>query len=190
MGKSKIENVFKKLSKELPPVKQMGQDENKVYRDLGMKVFANDKDREQFIRKSHGSESTQRRCIDWDTFSDALITVATENGLIDLDDHDLRIMYSRRGDNEERVVARLVAVKDGIIKAKLEPTADGSDQGEAMRAFRRDVEVKLDQILSSIPSRSSSAAVSGSIPPSSASVDAPPAYSKGGVGAMIEKALT
>ena len=51
MGKSKTEAAFKKLSKELPPTSKMGWDDNWDYKDLGMKLFEDDKDRDQFIRK-------------------------------------------------------------------------------------------------------------------------------------------
>lgn len=52
MGKSKSEAAFKKLSKEMPPATKMGWDDNWDYKDVGMKVFADDKDRDQFIRES------------------------------------------------------------------------------------------------------------------------------------------
>ena len=42
---------YRKLSKELPPAKKMGWDDDYSYRDLGMEVFADEKDREQFIRE-------------------------------------------------------------------------------------------------------------------------------------------
>lgn len=104
-----------------------------------------------------------------------MIAVATQNGAINLDDHDFRIVYSRRGENEDRIVARLVAIKDGIMKTKIEPRADGKDQSEALKALRKDVEIKLDQILESIPDSSSS------IVASPVSTDAPPAYAGDGV---------
>ena len=43
--------VYRKLSKELPPVKIMEYDENWINKDMGWQVFSDDKDREQFIRK-------------------------------------------------------------------------------------------------------------------------------------------
>jgi hypothetical protein len=49
MGKKRTESAFKQLSKELPPVKKMERDEYWVNKDVGMKVFVDDKDREQFI---------------------------------------------------------------------------------------------------------------------------------------------
>ena len=100
-------------------------------------------------------------------------------------------MYSRRGENGERIVARIVAVKEGIIKAKIEPEADGENQAEAMKAFRRDVEVKLDQLLQTIPSGSSSIVPGSSglaSPASPVPSDAPPSYtSTGFVGVMDNK---
>lgn len=102
------------------------------------------------------------------TLLDALIAVATQNGLIDLEDHDFRILYARPVENDDRIVARLVAVKDGVIKAKIEPRADGKDQREAFLAFKKDVEVRLDRILQGVPNGSEST--------SAAPSDAPPAY--------------
>lgn len=116
-----------------------------------------------------------------------MISVATQNGIIDLDDPDFKLLYSRRGENNERVVARLVAIKDGIIKAKIEPQADGENQAEAFRAFRKDVEVQLEQILQSVPGGSSSTAPGSSDVTSPVPVDAPPAYSGGDVGISEQK---
>ena len=116
-----------------------------------------------------------------------MISVATQNGIIDLDDHDFKLLYSRRGENNERVVARLVAIKDGIIKAKIEPQADGENQAEAFKAFRKDVEVQLEQILQSVPSGSSSTATGSSGVTSLVPADAPPAYSNSGVGIADQK---
>ena len=52
MGKKRTESAFKQLSKELPPVKRMERDEYWVSKDVGMKVFGDEKDREQFICRS------------------------------------------------------------------------------------------------------------------------------------------
>ncbi len=51
MGNAQSGMAYRKLAKELPPVKQMGHTENWDYQDLGMKVFQDTKDRDQFIRK-------------------------------------------------------------------------------------------------------------------------------------------
>ena len=48
--------TFRKLSKELPPAKQMEYDINTgVSSDVGPKVFTDEKDREQFICKPQRS---------------------------------------------------------------------------------------------------------------------------------------
>lgn len=73
----------------------------------------------------------------------------TQNGILLLGDHQIRLLYSRRAN--DRLVARLVAEKEGIIKTKIEPTADGRDQAEAFNALRRDIEIRLDRILSDVP---------------------------------------
>ncbi|KAK3723470.1 hypothetical protein LTR37_001722 [Vermiconidia calcicola] len=165
--------VYRKLAKELPPVKKMVMnDDYYTYTDVGMKVFVDDKDREQFIY--------------------GVIAVATSNGLIDLSDHDFRLLYSRRDDKEnERIVARIVAVKDGVIKAKVEPEMDGADQTEAFRALRKDVEIRLDQILQNVPDRNESAAGSSTAGAmrgaASTPMGAPPAYSSQSVGVVSSK---
>ena len=152
---------FRKLDRELPPVKQMGLDENSSYTDLGMKVFANEDDRKGFIH--------------------AIIAVMSENGKIDIEEHDFRLLYSRRENNEDRIIARIVAIKEGVIRAKIEPTTDGANQTEAFKAFRRDIEVQLDRILQTIPSGSSPGLKPSGIESSKRSgADAPPAYSSPG----------
>lgn len=49
MDKKKIDKAFKVLSKELPPVKKMASDMIWDYKDVGWKVFEDEKDRDQFI---------------------------------------------------------------------------------------------------------------------------------------------
>lgn len=89
----------------------------------------------------------------------------------------MRLMYSRRESNDERIIARLVAMQNGKITAKIEPESDGSDNREAFLALKKDVEVRLDRVLQGVPSGSNSAATAT---PS----DAPPAY--GGPAAVGE----
>lgn len=118
-------------------------------------------------------------------YTDAIIAVITSNGLIDLTEHDFKLLYARREDNDDRIIARIVAVKDGVIEAKIEPVLDGEDQTEAFKALKKDVEVKLDQILREVPDRqSTTVAVAGSSRrgPTSPLVDAPPAYGSRDVG--------
>jgi hypothetical protein len=171
MGKSKTESAFEKLSKEFTPAKKNG-------------FFADDHDREQFLCKYcavHCFKKTTHMS------ADAVIAVATQNGAINLDDHDFRIVYSRRGENEDRIVARLVAIKDGVMQTKIEPRADGKDQAEALKALRKDVEIKLDQILESIPDSSSSIVGASSNAASPVSAHAPPAYTGNGVEILGQK---
>ncbi len=91
-------------------------------------------------------------------------------------------MYSRRESNEERMVCRIVAIKDGVIKAKIEPEADGADQREAFLALRRYVETALDRILQTIPDRGYATA---SAPPAGLSTDLPPAYTSGSPSVLV-----
>ncbi|KAK5173827.1 uncharacterized protein LTR77_002508 [Saxophila tyrrhenica] len=101
--------------------------------DKSNKPFLSDKDRDQFIY--------------------ATITVLTQNGrLLNLEQHDFRLLYSRR--ENDRLVARIVAEREGIIKAQIEPHEDGKDQAEAFKALRRHVELALDKYLKDVPGAS------------------------------------
>jgi hypothetical protein len=82
--------------------------------------------------------------------TDAVITVISQNGSLDLRRYNFRLLFSRRED--DRVVARLVAQLNGVIRAKIEPEEDGKDQTEAFLALRKDVEMKLERILQAVPS--------------------------------------
>ena len=87
---------------------------------------------------------------------DATITVLSQNGAIDLNNHEFRLLYSRRGN--DRLVARIVAEQEGIVKAQIEPAADGKDQAQAFVALRRHIEMRLDEVLSEVPGASTSKA--------------------------------
>ena len=73
----------------------------------------------------------------------------SQNGSIDLENHEVRLLYSRR--QNERMVARIVAEKEGIVKAQVAPRDDGKDQAEAFKALRKHVEMCLDRILQDVP---------------------------------------
>lgn len=73
----------------------------------------------------------------------------SQNGSTDLNEHAFRLFYSRR--ENDRLVARIVAEKEGIVKAQIEPEGDGKDQAQAFLALRRHVEIQLDRILSDVP---------------------------------------
>lgn len=105
----------------------------------------------------------------------------SNNGVSNLEDHDFKLLYSRREHNQERFVARIVAVKDGVIRAKLEPGDDGEDHFNAFMKLKKDVEIKLDRLLQSIPTSPGDA---GAPSPATvgASADAPPAYGSTAVG--------
>ncbi|KAF2102787.1 hypothetical protein NA57DRAFT_71772 [Rhizodiscina lignyota] len=86
------------------------------------------------------------------------MAVATNNGLVNLEDHEFKLLYSRREDRDDHLIARIVAIKDGVIDAKIEPLMDGEDQVQAFKALRKDVEIKLDRLLQQIPDRNFTAA--------------------------------
>lgn len=49
-------------------------------------------------------------------------------------------------------MATLVAIDErGVISVKLEPSADGASVAEAFQAFKRDVEVRLGELLRGVP---------------------------------------
>jgi hypothetical protein len=123
----------------------------------------------------------------------AVLTVATSNGLTNLDEHDFKLMYSRRGENDDRIIARIVAIKDGAITAKIEPELDGADQVEAFKVLKKDVEVKLDRVLMSIPHQGPSVSASAAGPSRANAVEAEeddddlPAYTSADVGMLQAK---
>lgn len=78
--------------------------------------------------------------------------VLSQNGAIDLSMHNCRLLYSRR--DNDRMVARIVAEKDGIVKAQVAARDDGKDQNEAFKALRKHVERCLDSILKDVPGSS------------------------------------
>ncbi|RMY71021.1 hypothetical protein D0862_14662 [Hortaea werneckii] len=87
--------------------------------------------------------------------AESVVTVLTQNGQVSLSDHELVLPYARR--ENERLIARIVAKKDGVIHAKIEPVSDGKDQKEAFRALKRHVEMELDAILDHVPGASTAA---------------------------------
>ncbi|GAB1732271.1 hypothetical protein NU195Hw_Modified_385t1 [Hortaea werneckii] len=92
---------------------------------------------------------------DREQFIQGVVTVLTQNGQSSLSDHELVLLYARR--ENERLIARIVAKKDGVIHAKIEPVNDGKDQKEAFRALKRHVEIELDAILDHVPGASTAA---------------------------------
>lgn len=58
MGNAASKNLeHRKLAEQLPPVKKMEYDSNWLSVDNGMKVFADDKDKEQFVCTSSPTSS-------------------------------------------------------------------------------------------------------------------------------------
>ncbi|GAB1743059.1 hypothetical protein NU219Hw_g8754t1 [Hortaea werneckii] len=112
---------------------------------------------------------------DREQFIQGIVTVLTQNGQIGLSDHELVLLYARR--ENDRLIARIVAKKDGVIHAKIEPTSDGNDQKEAFRALKRHVEMELDVILNHVPG--ASAAASNNVTASDASLEAASSESTG-----------
>ncbi|RMY98388.1 hypothetical protein D0860_08522 [Hortaea werneckii] len=92
--------------------------------------------------------------------ADAILPSHYESGWCEksnaaLSDHELVLLYARR--ENERLIARIVAKKDGVIHAKIEPVSDGKDQKEAFRALKRHVEMELDVIMDHVPGASMAA---------------------------------
>ena len=58
-------------------------------------------------------------------------------------------------DDGTRVLATLVAIDEtGVIRVKIASETDGRDVAEAFRAFKKDVEIKLERLLREVPSGS------------------------------------
>ena len=56
-------------------------------------------------------------------------------------------------DDGTRVLATLVAIDEtGVIRVKIASETDGRDVAEAFRAFKKDVEIKLEKLLRDVPS--------------------------------------
>ncbi|KAI6840403.1 hypothetical protein KC340_g10723 [Hortaea werneckii] len=94
---------------------------------------------------------------DREHFIQGVVTVLTQNGQISLSDHELLLLYARR--ESDRLVARIVAKKDGVIHSKIEP-------------------MELDVILSHVPG--ANAAASKNFAASDASLEAATSQSTGG----------
>lgn len=110
------------------------------------KPFANQEDKDQFIRKLYLELST---CTRSDFIEDATIVVLSQNGSISLEMHDVRLLYSRREDDS--LIARIVAEYGGIVKAQVAARDGGKDQNEAFKALRKHIERCLDTILKDVP---------------------------------------
>jgi hypothetical protein len=65
-------------------------------------------------------------------------------------------------DDGTRVLATLVAIDEtGVIRVKIASETDGRDVAEAFRAFKKDVEIKLEKLLREVPSGSVGVGVGG-----------------------------
>ena len=56
MGNSQSGLVYRKLSKELPTTSNMGYNDSYEWKQIGIKAFENEKDREQFICMSTAAD--------------------------------------------------------------------------------------------------------------------------------------
>jgi hypothetical protein len=185
--------VRARLGKELPQVKQVDWDDGYGWKETGVKYFNDEHDREHFIGKTVCHLTLACILAEFHDLKGAVLTVATSNGLTNLDEHEFKLMYSRRGENDDRIIARIVAIKDGAITAKIEPELDGADQVEAFKVLKKDVEVKLDRVLMSIPDHGPSGRASAAGPSTLSSVEAEeedddlPAYTSADVGMLQAK---
>jgi hypothetical protein len=180
--------LYGRISKAIPPTApQYGVNENSDWVDKGMKAFASEGDRDQFICKFATTLSSVDRCVRSENtcanpiHKDGLISLATSNGSINLENHDIKLFFSRRKyeapipttpptsstkpawralmpgspsepDDGTRLLATLVAIDEtGVIRVKIASEEDGRDVAEAFRAFKKDVEIKLEKLLSEVP---------------------------------------
>jgi hypothetical protein len=126
-------------------------DNSSSWFDKNSKPFANHEDKDQFIC-NYFHTITMRQRINLTSTVDAAITVLSQNGKINLEGHDVRLIYSRR--DNDRMVARIVAEQEGVVKAQVAARDDGKDQNEAFLALRKHVERSIDSILKDVPGAS------------------------------------
>ncbi|KXT07111.1 hypothetical protein AC578_2338 [Pseudocercospora eumusae] len=151
--------AYQKISQVLPQINEHGWQDNK-WVDMGFKAFCNQGDRDQFIY--------------------SVLTVISNNGKKALENHDFKLLFSRKPN--DRMVATLVAMKMGVIEAKIEPALDGKDQADAFRSFKKHVELRLNELLETIPDAATAPAAGPSVMSAAAKAavpDLPPAYEDG-----------
>ena len=163
---SKPQTLYRRISKALPPVApQYGNNENSDWVDKGAKAFASDGDRDQFIYglisllTSNGSLNLDghdiklffsRRQYEGIPIPSTPPTSATKPGW-----RQLMPGSPSEPDDGTRVLATLVAIDEtGVIRVKIASETDGRDVAEAFRAFKKDVEIKLEKLLREVPSGS------------------------------------
>lgn len=115
--------------------------------------------------------------------TDSVLSVISNNGGKGLENHDFKLLFSRKPN--DRMVATLVAMKMGVIEAKIESRLDGKDQADAFRSFKKHVELRLNELLETIPDAAAGPVAGPSVVPVVSPVtravvpDLPPAYEDG-----------
>ncbi|KAL9110863.1 MAG: hypothetical protein Q9227_004663 [Pyrenula ochraceoflavens] len=155
---------YNRLYAAIPPLYNHGLESEGKWFDSNSKVWADDRDREQFICMSLPHQAPYLHFIHAKIFPSptvAVAAVASRNGAINLSEHDFKLLFSRRPmrvgsgkqykTKDEEIVATLVAMKDGVIEAKIESPMGGKDQRTAFLAFRKEIEVRLESLLQDVP---------------------------------------
>ncbi|SMQ54472.1 unnamed protein product [Zymoseptoria tritici ST99CH_3D7] len=134
----------------------------------------------QILPQPHGPDNARPFSDheDREQFIHALLSLLRQCNLLNFDALTVKLLYSRRTD--DRLVATLIVV-DSVqdkIRAKVEPSEDGKDQAEAFLAFRRYVEVRLYELLQSVPEAGGGGKVQSAATGNGANVpvESPPSY--------------
>ncbi|SMR62755.1 unnamed protein product [Zymoseptoria tritici ST99CH_3D1] len=134
----------------------------------------------QILPQPHGPDNARPFSDheDREQFIHALLSLLRQCNLLNFDALTVKLLYSRRTD--DRLVATLIVV-DSVqdkIQAKVEPSEDGKDQAEAFLAFRRYVEVRLYELLQSVPEAGGGGKVQSAATGNGANVpvESPPSY--------------
>ena len=123
------------------------------------------------------------------------MTVMSNNGAMWLENHDFKLLSSRKPNEEFLSTLVAIDIITGRIDAKIEPTEGGKNQFEAFKAFRKHVELRLGEVLESIPDAAGPSAVAASSVASSSRrtsitltppPEQPPAYDAGREGVIMD----
>jgi len=203
--------LYTRISKALPPLApQYGTNENIDWVDKGTKAFASEGDREQFVYAlisvltSNGSLNLENHDIKL-FFPRRQLSPAEQTQPLQHPTPSpsspnkpptpspwrslVTPSHAKEPDDDgTRLLATLVAIDEkGVITVKIEPEGDGRNVAEAFRAFKKDVEVKLERLLRDVPMAASgglTTTTTGGVrgqrsvkrERAGVAVDAPPAY--------------
>lgn len=124
------EATFHRLSNAIPPYSGMIVGTEDEWTLQGKKAFVDYHHRQQFIQ--------------------SLMIILTEHGMRDLSTHSFSLLHLRQADGSISVA--LVAMRSDVVEAKIESLVHGKDRTDAFCKFVQDVEKRLADVLSQVPS--------------------------------------